>query len=254
MTQAKPSRISTKMRAPEIRARLFSRERDPPTKIENLLSRKQQSMLQSIGIVLEYQRSNTTIFSEGEDGHFVYSVITGAIRVSRFSENGRRQVMAFMLPGDLFGFPEAGRYLNSTETMCPTTLFRVPWQHLREMMLRDPEMQINFLTRIAFDLRLAQRRIMTLGQQNVPQRLVSFLLDLVQHPNFYDQNRRRLSVPFTRSDLGDYLGTAPETVIRAFAKLEKDGLIRRVSPHMIEIPDTGALSKIVGEHRRKRCP
>jgi CRP-like cAMP-binding protein len=247
---ASSSRPSSKMRLPEIRARNFDRDRDPPTQIENLLSGKQQDKLRTIATVLEYQRSNSTIFSEGEDAHFVYSVASGIVRVSRHSESGRRQVLAFMLPGDLFGLPDAGIYVNSAETVAPSTLYRVPWVQLREMMQREPEMQVNLLIRVAFDLRQAQRRIMILGQHNTTQKLASFLLDFMQHPDFYDERRRQLILPLTRFDLGDYLGTAPETVARAFARLEKSHLVRRLSSRLVEIRNVDALRRLVSGRRR----
>jgi len=112
-------------------------------------------------------------------------------------------------------------------------------------------MQINLLMRVAFDLRQAQRRIMILGQQNVPQRLASFLLDFMQHPDFFDERRRILTLPLTRFDLGDYLGTTAESVVRAFAKMEKEGLIKRKSSRIIEMRNTIALQQMVGERRRK---
>ena len=79
----------------------------------------------------------------------------------------RRQILALMLPGDLFGIPEAGLYANSAETVCPATLYRVPWQQLHEMMMEEPDMQVSLLMRVAFDLRQAQRRIVMLGQHNI---------------------------------------------------------------------------------------
>ena len=252
MTYSLSARTIAKSRRPEMRARLFDRNVDPQTKIENLLSRKQQTKLRTIGIILEYKRHNTTIFSEGEDAHFVYCVIKGVVRISRHADNGRRQVLALMLPGDLFGLPDAGIYVNTAETVSPASLFRVPWQPLHEMMLRESELQNSFLTRIAFDLRQAQRRIMVLGQQNVMQRLVSLLLDLIEHPDFYDERRRQLTLPLSRFDLGDYLGTAPETVVRAISKLEKAGLIRRATPRLINIANVGALRKVVEGGRRRK--
>ena len=120
-----------------------------------------------------------------------------------------------------------------------------------KMMLREPEMQVSFLIKVAFDLRQAQRRIMVLGQQNISQRLASFLLDFTQQPDFYDQRRRLLSLPLTRFDLGDYLGTAPETVARAFSKLEKRGVVHRISPRLVEIRDTDELRQMVGGRRRR---
>ena len=135
--------IRSKNCLPEMRARPFDRRTDSPSQIENLLPRRQQAQLQAIATVLDYQRANNTIFSEGEDAHFVYSVASGVVRISRHTENGRRQILALMLPGHLFGIPEAGLYANSAETVCPTTLYRVPWERLHEMMLEEPEMQVS---------------------------------------------------------------------------------------------------------------
>jgi len=235
-----------------MRARLFDRDLDPQNRIVNLLSRKQQTKLKAIGIVLEYNRDNSTIFSEGEDAHFVYCVIRGVVRIGRHTNNGRRQVLALMLPGDLFGLPDAGLYVNTAETVSRASVFRLPWDALHKMMLREPELQIKVLTRVAFDLRQAQRRIMILGQQNVTQRLVSFLLDLAEHPDFYDERRRQLTIPLNRFDLSDFLGSAPETISRAFTKLEKEGLIRRVTPRLVNILQDTALRKLVESGRRRK--
>jgi CRP-like cAMP-binding protein len=155
-----------------------------------------------------------------------------------------------MMPGDLFGLPDSGIYLNSAETVSPATLYRVPWHELRKILLSEPELQLNLLIRVAFDLRQAQRRLLILGQQNVVQRLASFLMDFVQHPDFYDSERQLLSFPVSRFDVGDYLGSAPETIARAFAKLEKAALIKRVSPRLIEIPAPEALRNVLTGRRR----
>lgn len=245
-------KTKSRLRLPEIRARAFDREKDSSAQIENLLSRSQQASFRDIATVLEYQRSGSTVFTEGEDSHFIYSVISGVVRISRHSDSGRRQVLALMLPGDLFGFPEGGRYVNSAITASSVSLYRVPWQRLRELLLHEPEMHLNMLIRVAFDLREAQRRIMILGQQNIAQRLASFLIDFAQHPDFYDERKRRLTLPLTRFDLGDYLGSAPETVARAFAKLERLGALRRISPRLVEIPSLEGLRQVVSGRRRAR--
>ena len=244
------SAIST-LWAPEMRARPFDRSTDSPSQIENLLPRRQQARLEAIATVLDYQRANNTIFSEGEDAHFIYSVASGVVRISRHTESGRRQILALMLPGDLFGIPEAGLYVNSAETVCPATLYRVPWQRLHEIMMKEPEMQVSLLMRVAFDLRQAQRRIVMLGQHNITQRLASFLLELSQHPDFYNRRTRRLELPLSRLDLGDYLGAAAETVARALSSLERVRVIRRVSPRVLEIPDIDRLRDATGGKRRR---
>ena len=237
-------------RLPEIRARLIDRARDAPSKIENLLSRKEQVEFRKIATVLDYGRAGSTVFAEGEDAHFVYSVAAGVVRISRHSDGGRRQVLALMLPGDLFGVPDAGIYVNSAEVTCPSTLYRVPWTELRKLMAREPAMQLNLLNKIAFDLREAQRRIMVLGQQNTYQRLASLLLDFAQHPAFFDKAHARVTLPLSRFDIADYLGTAPETVARGFLRLEREGLIRRETTREVQIRDIEGLRRLRAGKRR----
>jgi len=240
---------ASKPRLPEIRARRFDRELDPKTKIENLLSRKEQDAFRSIATVLEYSRAGSTIFAEGEDAHFVYSVAAGVVRISRHSDGGRRQVLALMLPGDLFGLPDAGIYVNTAEVTCPSTLYRIPWAQLRALMAREPAMQHSLFNRVSYDLREAQRRIMVIGQQNTSQRLASLLLDFANHPAFFDDARSIITLPLTRFDIADYLGTSPETVARGLLKLEHDGFIRRVAPRLIQLRDAKGLQDL---QRRKR--
>jgi CRP-like cAMP-binding protein len=229
-------------------------ERDRHLPIENLLSRKHQHDVEDIATVLEFRRGGSTIFAEGEDAHFVYSIAEGVVRLSRLSHNGRRQVLALLLPGDLFGLPDAGIYVNSAETACMSMVYRLPWQKLRGLMMREPALQMSLLNRIAYDLREAQRRIIVLGQQSTYQRLATLLLDFAVHPSFFDARSGVLTLPLTRFDIADYLGTAPETIARGFARLEREGLVRRLSSRTIGILDMKALRALQRAKRRGGAP
>jgi CRP-like cAMP-binding protein len=238
-------------RAPEIRARAFNRMRDRPSQLANLLSPAEQEQLSGISTVLDFRRGGSTIFSEGEDAHFIYAVDSGVVRIGRHAENGQRQILAFMVPGDLFGLPQDGIYVNTAETVCASRLYRVPWDKLCAIMLREPQLQLHMLVRVAHDLRQAQRQIMILGQQNTRQRLASLLIDMSRHPEFFDSNRKRLKLPINRFDLADYLGTARETAVRALASLESEGLVRRLNSEVIEITNIEGLHAIQRGRRRR---
>ena len=235
------------MKPLEIRARRFDHAQPQPV---NLLTPEIQDRLLGIATLVEFPRGGEAVFSEGEKASHIYFIASGMVRISRSASSGRRQVMAFMLPGDLFGFPEQGLYVNSAHTMEEVTLYQVPWPQMNVLMQAEPELQGSLLVRMAFDLRQAQSRILVLGQQNVSQRLASFLLDLMEHEDFYDPSRKQLSLPLSRFDLGDYLGTSPETVVRVLAKLEKDGLIRRISARQLLIPGADALARLLRGRRR----
>jgi CRP-like cAMP-binding protein len=240
------TRDETKNRKlPKVRARAFDDDKDPPVSIGDLLSPKQEAHLRQIVTVLEFEHSNNTIFCQNEDAHFAYAVATGLVRVSRHFENGHRQTLAFMFPGDLFGLPHQGHYLNFSQAVCPSKLYRISWQQWSSMMRGKPGMQGMLRILIAFDLWRAQRRMVVLSEQTPTQKVVTILLGFTQHAEFYDARRGCLELPLSRFDLGDYLDIAPETVVRTLAKLQKRKFIRRLSPRTIEIKNLEALRHLV---------
>src|SRR6187455_2218002 len=62
--------------------------------------------LSMMGAPMSFAR-NVEVFGEGEAAEYLYHVKTGCIRTYKVLNDGRRQVSAFYLPGDVFGL-EAG--------------------------------------------------------------------------------------------------------------------------------------------------
>jgi CRP-like cAMP-binding protein len=239
----------SKDRLPEIRARSF--DNSPANAgISNVLGLDQQGMLRSLASIQAFRVRNELIFSEGAEATFIYLVAGGLVRISRCAESGRRQILAFMMPGDIFGFPEQGAYVNTARSMGNVTLYRINWWRLNELMRREPSLQASLLTRMAFDLRQAQKHIILLGQQNIAQRLASFFLDLMRHEEFYKQEQKELLLPLSRFDLAEFLGTRPETVVRTLARMEAKKLIRRDSSRLLTILDPAGLTALLSEARR----
>ena len=227
----------------ELRARPFDGTAAQPGAVINLLSDSEQKKLRSITTVLECKRG-LTIFAQHGEAHLLYVVDTGMVRLSRCAENGQRHILAFMNPGDFFGLPDNGRYVDSAEAVSQTRLYQIPWQQLQQMMLAEPQLQLTLFTKLMHDFHQAQLQIMHLSKQNTCQRLASFLLDLAEGPEFFNQSRSMLKLPVNRFDLADFIGSAPESTARAFAKLESLGLVQRVTSRTIEILDQEGLRSV----------
>jgi CRP-like cAMP-binding protein len=227
---------------PRILARPFFREGDGMRPIENLLSHRQAEALMDIGALLDYPRGRMIYGQAGEATH-LYSIAKGCVRVSRAERDGARQILAFMWPGDLTGLAENGRYVNTAETVQQTRLFGFRTADLLLLMDRDPQLKLQLLLKTAHELRRAQRMMTVLGQHKTDQRLASFLLELAREGHSFDAGRREIMLPMSRFDIADYLGSSPETVARAFASLEEAGVVTRVSPRILRIPDLAALER-----------
>ena len=235
----------------EIRARLLEPGGNQPP-IRNLLSRMEQDQLLQSATMVEYPHGGHTLFSEGQEAAFLYFIDAGIIRTSRCAENGRRQVLAFRVSGDIVGLFEDGHYTNSAETVCRAKVYRIPWQRMQQAMRSEPDLQLHLFIKLADDYCQAEHRIMTLGHRNSCQRLASFLLELMQMPGLFDERQSLLQLPVNRFDLADYLGMVTKSFERSFARLESQGLIRRITSRTIEVTDTGGLQRICQEQLRSR--
>lgn len=245
------SRKPEKEARPKVVARPFCADTDDHSQVHNLLTPSEQAQLARIATVLDYRAGNTTIYSEGEDVHFLYAIDQGVVRISRHLEDGERQVMAFLWPGDLCGLAERGHYVNTAETLTPATLYRFPLQKLHGLLLHEAQLELHLLVKAAHALRTAQRQIIVLGRQDTYRRLASFLLDLGHHAAFHDRSAMTLTLPMNRYDIADYLGTSAETVTRAFTRLEQEGLVTRAAPRSLRINDWAGLTRLAQGRRRR---
>ena len=67
-------------------------------------------------IAIAYDR-NAEIYGEGEPAEYVYKVISGAVRSYKVLNDGRRQINAFYLPGDIFGLELGDEHTWSAEAV-----------------------------------------------------------------------------------------------------------------------------------------
>ena len=68
----------------------------------------------------KYSR-NTEIFGEAEPADYIYQVIEGAVRSHKLLFDGRRQIGAFHLPGDVFGLENGDVHRFTAEAIVATT-------------------------------------------------------------------------------------------------------------------------------------
>ncbi len=69
-----------------------------------------------IGAPMRFGR-NAEVYGENEPAEYLYQVISGAVRAYRTLDDGRRQVVAFYLPGDIFGLEAGDVHLSSAEAI-----------------------------------------------------------------------------------------------------------------------------------------
>src|ERR1700750_47963 len=69
-----------------------------------------------IGAPMRFAR-NAEVYGENEPAEYLYQVISGAVRTYRMLDDGRRQVVSFYFPGDIFGVESGEVHLSSAEAI-----------------------------------------------------------------------------------------------------------------------------------------
>ncbi|MER8781252.1 helix-turn-helix domain-containing protein [Mesorhizobium sp. M1006] len=178
--------------------------------------------------------AGSEIYAQGEKAGSFYQVEFGAVRIYRLLADGRRQISAFHLTGETFGF-EAGTTHHFFAEAINGTGVRV----LRLAAGADISHQL--LPLALKGLTRAQEHLLVLGRQNAIERVAAFLFDMAERQG----GLRQVELPMSRMDIGDYLGLTIETVSRVFTRLKDKGVIRLLNLRNIEIVKHEALQYMI---------
>ena len=166
-------------------------------------------------------KKDEEIYGEDEPAEYVYQVISGAVRSYKLLSDGRRQIGAFHLPGDVFGLEFGSSNRLAAEAIIDTNVRLVKRRSLEQAASVDVAVARKLWTMTAGDLRHAEDHMLLLGRKTAMERVATFLLEM----------DRRLAVagmmalPMCRRDIGDYLGLTLETVSRALSQLHSQGVL-----------------------------
>jgi len=166
-------------------------------------------------------KKDEEIYGEDEPSDYVYQVIRGSVRSYKLLSDGRRQIGAFYLPGDVFGLESGPVHRLTAEAIVDTTVRLVKRRSLEQAAGIAVEVARSLWSMTAGELRHAEDHMLLLGRKSAMERVASFLLEM----------DRRLAVtgmmalPMCRRDIGDYLGLTLETVSRALSQLHSQGVL-----------------------------
>jgi CRP-like cAMP-binding protein len=199
----------------------------------NRLTRVDREHLATISTIMRH-KGRQIVCRRGDPATSVFTVAAGAVRSYREIGEGRRRILAFLFAGDLFGLARKGLYVNTVETLTPTTVFRIPLESLTALLLRNPELQFRFLCKVAHGLREAQHQAIVMSRRDPVDRVAMFLamLEEMESDDPAD-DASRIELPMTFTDIGEFVDLSAAAVREAFRALDRDGSVRR-------FPDGGA--------------
>ncbi len=183
---------------------------------------------------------NEEVFGEGEAADHIYRVVSGAVRTSRFSSDGRRQILAFHLPGDVFGIEPGGVHSLSAEAITEAEISLIRRSLVETAAAQDARAARALLELMSRQLTSAREHALVLGRKGASERVAAFLLQLSDRFRAHGE----ISLPMSRSDIADYLALTIETVSRSFTQMERDHTIELPSSRRVVVCDRSALEHL----------
>jgi len=167
--------------------------------------------------------------------------VSGAIRTSKLLSDGRRQIDAFHLAGDIFGIETGDEHRFSAAAVGDAVVIAYRRCRLETLAATDSQFAQQFVRAMMRSLERAQDHMLLLGRKTALEKIATFLLDLSERASDGDGT---VDLPMSRADIADHLGLTIETVSRSLTQLERNAVIRRPATRRIVLNDKAALHRL----------
>jgi CRP/FNR family transcriptional regulator, nitrogen fixation regulation protein len=182
---------------------------------------------------------NAEVYGEDEPAEYLYQIISGVVRTYRMLDDGRRQIVAFYLPGDIFGVEAGDVHVSSAEAVSESQVLIVKRSTVlaRAEYQRDLSKQLWIL--MAQELQRLQQHSLVLIK-SAEERVVGFLLEMAGRSS----GSMAIDLLMPRQDIADYLGLTIETVSRTLTHLVQSGVIALETSRRVHFRNRAALNRL----------
>jgi CRP-like cAMP-binding protein len=209
------------------------------------LSREDQERLAAVSVAKTYEKGEP-IFSEGDPSEFLYTILSGRVKVSKMLPNGKEVILEIFGPGDPVGAVVAyeGRpYPASAVAIERAVCMLVRRASFFALLERYPSLVRGFLVGMAQRLVELTRRIPEVAGGRVETRFAHLFLKLADRMGRPEREGSFVPLPLSRQELADLTGTTIETCIRIMSRWGKEGLVRTERDGFVVL-DRPALEKL----------
>lgn len=206
------------------------------------LTEEQLMPLAQIAQLKKFEKDEIIFYQDSEATGF-FIIQTGRAKVFKIASNGKERIMHFLDVGNYCAevptldgkcFPASAIALEYTEVIF------FPRIAFLNLLHEYPEIAISMLMSLAKHSRKLSHMVEELSFKDVPQRLVSYLLDLSEKANGADI----INLDITKTQLAETLGTISATLSRAFYRLSNKGLIA-INGSQIELLNRDQLQDLI---------
>ena len=165
-------------------------------------------------------KRGASLFSKGDPGISLYAVISGTVKMSISSPDGRNAILNIVGPGEIFGeiaLLDGGARSADAIANSNCELFVIDRREFIPFVKSQPALAMKFIELLCERLRRTSDQVEQIILQNLPGRLASALLRLSEKNEFAPQGR---TIAMTQQEISEMVGMTRESInkqLRAWA-------------------------------------
>lgn len=185
------------------------------------------------------------LFESGDSFKSIYAVRSGAIKLFSINDEGDEQVIGFFLPGELLGLDaiDSQVHTSSAKALETSSVCEIPYTSVEQLSEHIHNLRTHMYRLLSREIRCDQEFQMLLAKNTAEGKIAAFLMNLSLRYKQRHLSSKQFRLPMARTEIGNYLGLAVETVSRVFTRLQKKDIIRADGKE-IEILDPKVLCNI----------
>lgn len=184
------------------------------------------------------------IYAAGDHLNSLYVIHKGKIKITRYSADGKEQVIRILSHGDFLGelalFNEAIASTNA-EALEPSVICLVDSSRLKKLMNTSPTLSFKMMDELARRLEKAEALIEQNNLYSARVKIARLLLDL--------DKQGLVHFHTTKVNFASNLGITPETFSRKLKELENEDMIKIIDNKTIRIKDKLGLEFLINPDR-----
>lgn len=195
----------------------------------------------------ENLKKKQEIFSEGDTSEWFYILISGKVKITKLSHDGREIILEIISPTEFFGgfavlkgFP----YPANAFAMENSSVLKISRHNLLKIIDRFPGVIYDITANLGSRIRDLHDTMKSIALERVESRIAALLLKLADKAGIKsDGTSVIIDMRLTKQDISEMVGTTVETTIRVMSKLKKSGVIADKTGKII-ITDADALNEM----------
>ena len=213
----------------------------------NKLSASARQDLESMVYPTAYP-SNILLFSEKQVPQGVYIVVSGEVKLSMNSSDGKRLILRIAKAGEVLELASAVSGAQSemtAETLYPSRIAIIERSEFLGFLVRHPEVYPALTVEISRNLNRTYEQLRTVGlSSSAPEKLARLLLDWSETGQTTELGTR-FHLSMTHEEVGEFIGASRETVTRTLSTFKNRHLVA-LHGATLTIPSRTALEAYAG--------